>query len=148
METFQLEKDIHVFCVTAKSFPGGVMAAFDTLGAMLPKGDQRAFFGISRPDEKGAIIYKAAVEEQYEGEGKEHGCEPFLIKKGTYLAEALHNWRDQTALFQIAFNKLLQDKRMDMNFPCLEWYKSDDEVMCMIRLDDGKINASGENNLQ
>lgn len=140
METFQLNNDISVFYVTAKSFPDGVMAAYDALREMLPKNETRTFFGISRPDEKGIIVYKAAVEEKYEGEGKEHGCETFIIKQGTYLTETIYNWKKKMEMFQVNFNKLIADQRMDTDFPCIEWYDGDDKVVCMVRLDDAKRN--------
>jgi len=32
------------------------------------------------------------------------------------------------------FGRLLKYPEMDMNFPCVEWYKGEKEVMCMIKI--------------
>jgi len=62
METINLDKDINVLCVTAKSFPDGIMEAFDQLHSIVPIAQKGRQFGISRPNRNGEIIYKAALE--------------------------------------------------------------------------------------
>ena len=47
---------------------------------MLPSDNGRNFFGISSPNMKGDLIYKAAVEESFRGEAEKLGCETFMIK--------------------------------------------------------------------
>ena len=89
MEIYHLEKDINLFCVTATSFPEGVQAAHRELHSLLPSTEGRNFFGISYPKGKGEILYRAAVEELYSGEGEKSGCELFTIKRGDYLSETL-----------------------------------------------------------
>jgi hypothetical protein len=135
MEKYNLENDLKIFCVTAKSFPEGIMEAFTTLKNILPSAEGRTFFGISCGSKDGNIIYKAAVLETYEGEGEKYRCETFIVKKAVYLAETLINWRKNVKIIGDTFMKLLADPRLDTSFPCVEWYKSDDEVMCMIRID-------------
>ena len=82
MEKYYIDKDIKVFYVTATSFPEDVGGAFQKLLSFLPKPNKRLLFALSSPNEKGIIIYKAAVEESFPGEGKQNGCETFVIKKG------------------------------------------------------------------
>jgi predicted transcriptional regulator YdeE len=134
MEIYQLDSDISVICVTAKSFPEGIMEAFKTLENLSLEMCDRTFFGISRPDEKGTIIYKAAVKEDHSGEGKSFGLETFTIPQGEYITETIVNWKDNMSAFGDAFDQLLKHPRMDYNYPCIEWYKSETEVMCMIKL--------------
>jgi hypothetical protein len=138
MEPYKLKEDISIFCVTATDFPERIKEAFDTLENMLPTMNCRTFYGISWKNEEGKIVYKAAVNEAYPGEGGKYGCETFVIKKGEYLTETIINWCEDTSVVGITFMKLLKDPRLDTHFPCVEWYKSDKELMCMVRKDPSK----------
>jgi hypothetical protein len=62
MEKFMLNNNIKVFCVTAKSFPYGVLEAHQTLHSLAPYTKERKYFGKSRPV-NGVIVYKSAAEE-------------------------------------------------------------------------------------
>lgn len=132
MEHYKLKQDVPVFCVKAQSFPDGVQEAFNTLEQLLPTMNSRVFYGISYMNENNEIVYKAAVSESFTGEAAQYGCEPFLIKQGDYLTETVMNWCDDTTTIGTTFKKLLADPRMDTSFPCVEWYKSDKEMMCMV----------------
>lgn len=134
METYQLEKDIPVLCITAKSFPDCVMEAFEELNALsLPVGE-RTLYGISRP-QNGKIIYKAAVKENHPGEAKEYNCEEFIIKKGSYAVKTVHDFKDDpSGKVGSTFQELLRAPGLDPQGYCLEWYKSDNEVLCMVKL--------------
>jgi hypothetical protein len=137
MEKYHLKEDVKIFSVIAKSFPEGIGEAFKTLEKKLPTKESRTFYGISSKNEKGVIIYKAAVSESFEGEGEQYGCESFIIKKGKYLTETLKDWRKNEKIIGDTFMKLLADPRLDTTFPCVEWYKGDD-VICMVRIDPSK----------
>ena len=133
MENYTLKQDVPVFCITAKSFPNGITEAFDTLSKLIPDMQGRTLYGISSPV-NGVIVYKAAVTELKPGEGEQLGCEPFVIKRGEYLTETLHNVTSDSGIFRKTFEQLLATPLLDKNFPCVEWYKSMKEVMCMVRL--------------
>jgi len=135
MEKLTLENDIRVLCVTARSFPEGIMEAFQTLERTDPSIPGRTFYGISRM-QNGKIIYKAAAAEQYEGEAKKLGLEAFVIKKGEYLGETLHDFMKDTSVIGTTFQKLLAVPELDQTGACVEWYKSDRDVLCMVRLND------------
>jgi hypothetical protein len=139
MENYKLKADVPVFCVTASSFPDCVQEAFQTLEKMLPTMNGRTFYGISWLNENNEIVYKAAVNESYTGEAARYACEPFVIRKGDYLTETVMNWCDDTTTIGTTFKKLLADPRMDASYPCVEWYKSDKEMMCMVKEDPAKV---------
>ena len=67
MEEYYIDKDIKVFYVMATSFPEGVGGAFKKLLSFLRKPNERSLYAISSPNEKGTIIYKAAVGESFPG---------------------------------------------------------------------------------
>ncbi len=138
METYILENDIKVFCVTAKSFPNGIMEAFEKLHASVKTGDRGRQFGISRPNSKGQIVYKAALEELREGDAERFGCEPFVIKKGSYIfVDSLNFMKDLPSIGK-AFHELTSQPGIDPNGYCVEWYLNQNDVRCMVRLDDNK----------
>ena len=134
MEKHHLKKDIHVFYVTVKSFPTGIIEAFQTLEDLHPSICERPFYGIFHQEENGNMIYKAAVEEQYEGEGEHYHCNTFTISKGIYLTEHIRNFMEQIEVIPDAFRKLSAEPFIDASFPCIEWYKSDTDVLCMVKL--------------
>jgi hypothetical protein len=134
IEKYNLMKDIELFCITAELFPDGILAAHQKLHSLLPTPEGRNFFGISRPNNKGTIIYKAAVEESYEGEAEKYGCETFVLKKGDYISTFISNYRDDITSFSRAFKKLLADPKIDPNGYCVEMYLGEQDVRCMVRL--------------
>jgi hypothetical protein len=133
METIQISHDIDVFYVVAKSFPSGILEAFDALRQMTPGSEVRTFYGISRP-EKSVITYKAAVEELYPGEAEKSGLPAMLIRKGTYVSISIPDFMKDVQRIGIAFRQLLQHPHLDPDGFCVEWYFNKTDVKCMIRL--------------
>jgi predicted transcriptional regulator YdeE len=134
METISLEHDIEVFCVTATSFPDGVLASHQTLHRLIPpSGSSRRYFGLSRPEDGGGIIYRAAAE-RLKGENNVHGLKTITIKKGEYIAAVIKNYLEDVTKIEKAFRELLEHPGLDPNGYCVEVYTSDKDVTCMIRL--------------
>ena len=142
MESFFLEQDIKVFYVTATSFPDGIQEAYQKLHSIIGLPVGRRFFGISYPETPATIIYKAAVEESYPGEGDLLGCETLVIKKGQYISIYIKDFMKDIPKIGRSFQELLADKRIDPNGSCVEEYINDKDVRCMVRLKDNseKIN--------
>lgn len=140
MEIINLDKDIRLICKQASSFPEGIGAAFKELEQLVGMADERMFYGLSRPEGGKGIVYKAAVEELYEGEAAKLQAESYVVKKGNYISERILNWRsDETSIGKV-FQQLLHDSRIDFNDGiCLEQYLNDKDVVCMVRLDPDKM---------
>ena len=134
MEKYRLSTDMKLFCVTAKSFPDCVKEAFDTLEDKLATLEGRVLYGLSYATVQGDIVYKAAIMEVFEGEGERYGFETFVLKKGEYLTITIMDWSEKAQSIPRAFNILLRDPRLDPSYPCVEWYKSEEELMCMVKL--------------
>jgi hypothetical protein len=92
METFVLENDILFMCLTAKSFPNGVHDAHEDLKNLVSNSNERLFFGISRPNQQGQIIYKAATESKTPIEAKTLNLKSFTITKGNFYCITLVNY--------------------------------------------------------
>jgi len=136
MQVYKLTEDIKVICVEATSFPGGIKDAFEKLYQLIPDAKNRAVFGISKP-QNGIIRYRAAVKQYTEGEGTTIGYPNFVIEKGTYLAETLMDWQQNEMMIMSIFNRLVADKRLDGSAHCIEWYKSDTELLCLALMKEG-----------
>jgi hypothetical protein len=134
MEEYYIDRDIKVFYVTATSFPEGVGGAFQKLLSFLPKPNERLLYAISYPDEKGKIIYKAAVEESFPGEGEQNNCETFVIKKGKFWSELLVDWRKDESSVGKTFQKLLKHPDLDKSGYCLEIYPNEKDIRCLVPL--------------
>lgn len=135
METVRIPHDLSLFCVQAASFPEGIKAAFEKMEGAVENAAERTYFGISHLGPGGRIVYKAAVPERYPGEGQESGYETFLLKQGVYLAETIADWRKDEASIGRTFSTMLADSRLDPRGCCVEWYRNDREVVCLVRLD-------------
>jgi len=133
METYKLNKERRAFGVQVKNFPSGIGQAFESLVKMFPKGDNRSYFGIFRMGENGNMIYYATAEEKFAGEAEKYKCDVHIVEKGTYLTEAIHNWREKTDSIQDVFRELTRDPRADRTKPGVEWYKDDKNMLCMVR---------------
>lgn len=137
MEVKTIAGNVKVFGFPVKTFPHGIEAAFDGLVKMLPPGDARYFYGISECIGEG-ILYKAAALETYDGEAAKYGCDSYMIEKGDYLTVTLTEWRHKTDQIKTLLDALLKDERSDSTRPCIEIYKSDVEMECMVRMDQRK----------
>jgi hypothetical protein len=142
MEKLEFEKDIIVFGIEVKNFPEGIDAAFEAL--IKQTGDcagQRNYYGICMyKDDR--MVYKAVTEEKYKGEGSKLGYGNDVIEKGAYLYQTLYHWSNKTKLIKDIFSGMMQDERIDTQKPSVEWYKSDEEMLCMLRLKNSVTNKS------
>lgn len=135
METITLDKDIKVFYVTASTFPEGILAAHQSLHAKIPYSTERKYFGISRPENNGEIVYRAAAEEMKEGEGATLNCDTLVLEKGKYISLTVLDYMKDLSSIDKAFRQLLASPDLDPEGYCVEWYLTDKDLRCMIRLD-------------
>lgn len=133
MEIVTLETEIKVFYITAISFPEGIIDAHKKLHSLLPFSTDRKYFGISRP-ENGVIIYKAAAEELIQEEADKLNCQTLVLKKGQYISLTVNDYNNDIQSIEKAFKKLLSSPDLDPEGYCVEWYLTDKDVKCMIRL--------------
>jgi hypothetical protein len=129
MEKLILENDILTHCITASSFPEGVQAAHEQLHKIYPADGRRRYFGISHGYD-GGIIYKAAAELMPGDEITE--TESFLIKKGNYNCITIHKFMENIPAIGKAFEMLLKSEGLDPQGYCLEWYRDNNTVQCMV----------------
>ena len=136
MEHFELKEDIEVFCVKASSFPEGVQQAHDSLHALVSFDPARKYFGISQMDKNNSIVYKAAAEELEKGELSKHGLDHFIIRKGNYLGKDIPNFMNHLSEIGKTFQQLIHREDIDPDGAAVEWYITQEDCRCMVRLKD------------
>lgn len=137
METVILDDSIKLLYTTASSFPEGVLAAHQTLHALIPYQEQRQYFGLSRPERGRGIVYKAAAKEMHPGEAEELGLDTLLLKEGKYLSVTVNNFMTDLSSVGRTFGELLKQPGIDPDGYCVEIYPNSHDVKCMVRLADG-----------
>lgn len=136
METVLISDDIHVFFITATSFPDGIAEAHRKLHSLVPFSTSRKYFGLSRPEDRGLIVYRAAAEEFYPGEGAKLNCETLVLHKGNYICSTVHDYLNDLPGIAKVFQELLAYPGLDPQGYCVEWYVSNEDLKCMVRLKD------------
>ena len=135
MEQFLFKEDLKLMYVAAQSFPEDILGAHQRLHSIVKNKENRNYFGISFPDRTGKIQYKAAVTENFEGEGNLLGLKNYLLKKGYYNYITIPNYKNDIPAIENAFKILLLIENIDKNGACVEWYFNDQDVKCMVRLE-------------
>lgn len=133
MEKINLENDIKAFGLQVTTFPTGIDEAFNEL--IKKTGDSagnRNYYGISE-FKNGRMYYYAAAEEKQDGEAEKFNYESYTIKGGEYFAETLKNWRSKTNCIKDIFSEMMKDNRIDKTTPAIEWYKNDEQMLCMVK---------------
>jgi predicted transcriptional regulator YdeE len=132
MKIYHQQHDQRVFGRLVRTFPNGIGDAFDTLMKTIGD-DKRSYYGISKMDDKGGILYWAAAEEKAAGEAEKYKCERMVIPDGDYLSETVLNWKEKTDCIKDVFHEMMKDARADVTKPCIEWYCKEDEMLCLIK---------------
>ena len=128
-----IKQDIPVICKRVDTFPNGIKEAFDAIFKEFGMVG-RENYGISYMDEKFQIVYQVAVTEKFDGEADGTNYESYTIRKGDWLCVTLTDWMSKTGQIKDVFGQLMRDPRVDKTSIGLEWYKSDKEMQCMMRL--------------
>lgn len=136
MEKYNLTNDVKVFGFPVSSFPAGVGEAFDKLIQQTSDcaGD-RNYYGLSE-FKNGKMIYYALAEEKFPHEAEKYKYEKFNIEKGNYLTIKVSEWQKKTNCIKDFFSKIIQDPRVNKTKPAIEWYKSEDEMWCLVQMND------------
>lgn len=135
METYQKDNDRTVFCISAKSFPDGIMEAYQKLHSIFPLEPGRDYYGISYMDH-GKTVYKAAVGLKDPKEAGDIKLETFIIRKGKYTGKVIENYMDDIPAIGRTFQVLLDNPNIDPRGYCLEEYFNEKDVRCLVKLKD------------
>lgn len=136
MEKYDLPHDITVFGRQVKTFPSGIGEAFDELIKMTgDRAGERSYYGISE-FKGGKMVYYAVAEEKVDGEAEQYNYEKLKIQRGEYLTSTVIDWQKKTDCIKDVFYEIIQDPRVNKTKPAIEWYKNDNEMMCLVKMKD------------
>ena len=134
MEKIIRKDDLTLLCERAASFPDGILEAHQKLHARIPFSEERAYFGVSRP-ENGSIVYRAAAQELNSGEAEKYDCETLVLKKGEYICVEINDYKNNLQHIESTFQKLLEHPEIDPEGYCVEEYLADEKTLrCSVRL--------------
>src|SRR5690606_6817670 len=133
MDRYHQKHDVIVWGIELRTFPVGIGEAFDKLINMLG-GFNRSMYGISFMSDEGQMMYIAAVEEKQPGEGEQYNCQRYTIEKGEYYTVTLKDWRTKTDQINNVFHEMMATVRVNRMKPAVEWYRNNDEMMCMLKV--------------
>lgn len=141
MENYKLDKDIHLFCLKANSFPDGIKAAQKKLDSVSMLDGKRNHFGVSYLYDN-EILYMAATEIE-KGEEVPAGYEKYTLKKGNYISIYISDFAKDISQIEKAFKILLDTPGIDPDGCCAECYLPEysdfstaKDIRCMVRLAD------------
>lgn len=137
MEMFRVDKEINVFGFEVKTFPKGIGEAFDALVSKIPGGFSRDYYGIGFQDGMRIIYLATALELEY-GEAEKYQCNRYTIEKGDYAVQVVWDWRKKTDSIKGVFDNMFSSANGTLEGPCIEWYKDNNEMLCMVRLSRGR----------
>lgn len=132
MEKLNLLDDKVVFGVQVKTIPVGIGLVFDQLTNEIPDGRNRPYYGISWMQDD-QVIYYAMAGEKYAGEAIQYNYTIMEIEKGWYWVVPVKDWQSKTSELKDIFYEMMQSKETNNRKPCIEWYKSHDEMLCMMK---------------
>lgn len=84
-----------------------------------------------KPD--GKPVYIAAVEEKVQKEAEKNNCRRYVVEKGMYATQTILSWRSKTDTVKDVFREMMDQPNIDKTKPCVEWYKNDHEMWCMLK---------------
>lgn len=136
MKEINFATDIETFGFPVNTFPAGIEDAFKILIQKTGDGaGVRNYYGLS-DFKNGKMVYYALAEEKYPGETEKYNYERLIIEKGNYLTITITDWQKKTDCIKDVFAEIIQDRRANKTKPAIEWYKSEDEMMCLVQMND------------
>lgn len=133
MEIYLQQEDVMLYGIHVKTFPVGIKESFDIL--MEAFGETQSYYGISWVAEDGSIQYYSAVSVPDYSEANAANYDKLIIPQGKYATSTIYDWLPKTDSVKDVFHELLAGACPDKERACIEWYKSDEEMLCMVRVD-------------
>jgi hypothetical protein len=135
MDIITIPQPIIVYCLNVSPFPAAIKPAYDTLHQLYPPGNGRTYFGISWPDGKSGLIYKAATSlADTDGPPTDERFTPFEIRDGRYISSIIRNFMTDTQAIRKCFAEMIARTDIAPDGYCVEMYLNPTDVQCMVPL--------------
>lgn len=131
MKLYEQTEEVSLIGIHVTTFPNGIKEAFDDL--MKVFGNSQPYYGVSWMDTNNNVQYYAMTKERIPKDGKQYTYEHLILPKGYYETETVQDWLSKTHCIKDIFQSLMKNDTPSKNRPCIEWYQSDKEMVCMIK---------------
>ncbi|MBL7789193.1 MAG: hypothetical protein JNL75_05095 [Chitinophagales bacterium] len=133
IEVYRIDTPICVMIEKAQDFGKGIGEAFVRLAEKLEnKGQKRDCYGVVLKEDSD-MCYYAAFTEIYEGEAREKSFPSFMIPSGNYHMIRVEEWNKNILHIGPTFDQILKSGKVDTTSPCIEFYKTEQELLCMVK---------------
>jgi predicted transcriptional regulator YdeE len=130
---YTIDADILVMTELAEDFGKGIGESFVRLAEKLhTPGEKRDCYGIVDMPSTG-MRYRAAFTELKSGEAIEKNLPQFVIPCGHYASITIENWNQKMMEIGPTFDQILKSGKADRSAPCIEFYKTETELICMVK---------------
>lgn len=127
------EASLTLIVEKADDFGKGIAESFVRLADKLnTPGQRRECYGIITK-ENGNLEYYAAFTELYEKEAEDKKLPKRILESGKYVSIVIHEWNKNLLHIGPTFDQILKSGLADANKPCIEFYKSEQELVCMVQ---------------
>lgn len=135
MDNYQEVKlePINVLCVSSHAGVKGSAEVFEKLESKLPTLKGRKFYGVLEGSPKNGI-YRACVAQEPGDNSKEF--EKWIIPGGKYGRAKIEDWEKHIESIASIFSEIADKYKTDPNRPCIEFYKSQKELILLLPVND------------
>lgn len=136
IESYEVKEEVSLVYEISYDFAQDIPASFLRLAERLKNnGQERECYGIVLK-EKGEMQYRATYTELYSGEGSALGIPTMVIPKGRYESIQMEDWSQKLMQIGPTFDQILKSGKVDIESPCIEYYKTKRELICMVKSND------------
>lgn len=116
----------------SEDFGKGIIEAFVRLAEKLEhNGERRESYGLISKNNQ-VMTYHAGFTLTSENEAKLKQIPVIEIPAGIYHAIRIDHWNQHLQYIGPAFDQLIKSGTVDISSPCIEYYKTETELVCMI----------------
>jgi hypothetical protein len=133
MVEYDIKNDIEVIFEVAKDFGQDIAQSYVRLAEKIGhSGEKRDCYGLVVKTDKG-IEYRGGFTSLSSTEAKEIAIPSFTIPSGNYFSILIENWNQKLLEIGPTFDQILKSGKVDTSSPCIEFYKTNKELICMVR---------------
>jgi hypothetical protein len=133
IEEFIVERDIELIYEVATDFGQDIAQSYVRLAEKTGhSGEKRDCYGLVLKTGKG-MEYRGAFTQLCSNEGLEKQIPVFTIPSGKYYSILIENWNQKLLEIGPTFDQILQSGKVDTMSPCIEYYRTESELICMVK---------------
>jgi hypothetical protein len=130
---YVIENDIELMVEKSNDFGQDIAQSFVRLAEKIGhQNEKRDCYGLITKSEMKTIYY-AGFTQVNPNEAKDKNIETMNLPKGNYQSILIENWNQKLLEIGPTFDQILKSGKVDTMSPCIEFYKSESELICMVK---------------